>query len=102
MIASNDFLLPGMPHIDADSSLHDLGPVELNHPVQDINGDGILDTATDATDDGLVVVTDTDLDGLADHIAVVDGDGEFASWEYHQDLAGGDRWEQVDRGRVGE
>ena len=99
MIASsNDFLLPGMPHVDADTSFHDLGHVALHHPTQDLDGDGILDTSTGATDDGLVVVTDTDHDGFADHVSIVDGDGQYASWEFHQGADGHEHWEQIDHG----
>ncbi len=105
MIASNDFLsphLPNIPHIDASSSLDGLGPVELEHPTQDIDGDGTFDTTTTSTDDGVIVATDTDLDGYADHLTIVENGGEFASWEFHHNLDGEAHWERIDHGKLGE
>ncbi|KAA0016306.1 DUF6802 family protein [Antrihabitans cavernicola] len=102
MIASNDFLLPDLPHIDASSSLDDLGAVALDHPTQDIDGDGTPDTNTITVDDSLVVVSDIDLDGFADHLSVVDHTGEFASWQFTQGADGEPHWEQTDHGRLGE
>ncbi len=102
MIASNESLLPHLPHIDASSSLAGLGPVELEHPTQDIDGDGTLDTTTTSSDDGVIVATDTDLDGYADHLTIVEGGGDFASWEFHHNLDGEPHWERTDHGKLGE
>ena len=100
MVESNDFLLPGLEHVDAATSLVDLGAVELDEPTQDIDGDGTLDTVTAHTDESMIVATDTDHDGGADHITVVDGDGDYAQWEFTE---GTDpQWQQVDHGKLGE
>ena len=101
MIATDNFLLPDLPHIDASSSLDDLGSVAMEHPTQDIDGDGTLDTNTVTVDHSMVVATDTDLDGFADHLAVVDPSGEYASWQFEPGPDGEAHWVQSDHGRLG-
>lgn len=98
----DDFVLPGVEHLDAATSLLGLGAVELDQPTLDIDGDGTLDSATLHLDDAMVVATDVDHDGLADHLTVVDSDGEFAQWEYSEELDGTGHWRQVDHGRLGD
>jgi hypothetical protein len=102
MVTSDAFSLPELSDVHAVSGLGDLGAVDLHHPTVDLDGDGVLDSATLTGDDSLVVVTDTDLNGTADELTVVDDSGEFASWQYevHGDGAGG--WTEIGRGRVGE
>ncbi|NMN95693.1 DUF6802 family protein [Antrihabitans stalactiti] len=101
MVTSNEFSVPDITHADGSTSLENLGPVELNHPTQDIDGDGTMDTATVESDEALIVMTDTDLDGYADHVTVVDDSGEFAAWEFRHDENGGVRWERTDHGNLG-
>ncbi len=91
-----------LPHIDADTSLDGHGPIELTHPTQDIDGDGVLDTATTQTDDGFLVVTDVDHDGVVDHLTAIDRDGAYASWEYRVDAHGQTHWERTDHGKLAE
>ena len=102
MMATADFLLPDLPHIDAGSSLDDLGVVALEHPTQDIDGDSTPETATVTVDDAFVVVSDMDHDGYADHLTVVEHSGEFAAWEFSTDAEGEPMWQQSDAGRIGE
>ncbi|MCP2317631.1 hypothetical protein APR12_002977 [Nocardia amikacinitolerans] len=102
MITSGEF--PGMdlPDIDASTPLDGLGAVELNHPTQDINADGILDSITTQGDDAMQVWTDYDHDGLADHVTVVEKDGDYAAWEFHRHPDGSSEWVRTDQGKIGE
>ncbi|MBJ8339277.1 hypothetical protein JGU71_10285 [Antrihabitans sp. YC3-6] len=101
MIASNEF--PGIPELtDASTPLENLGAVELDTPGHDIDADGTLDTETFRTDDAFVVATDTDLDGFADHLTIVDTDGDFAAWEFHHSEDGETHWKRTDNGKLGE
>ncbi|MCP2277105.1 DUF6802 family protein [Nocardia amikacinitolerans] len=102
MITSGEF--PGMdlPDIDASTPLDGLGAVELNHPTQDINADGILDSITTQGDDAMQVWTDYDHDGLADHVTVVEKDGDYAAWEFHRHPDGSSEWKRTDQGKIGE
>ncbi|MCP2289260.1 hypothetical protein SAMN04244553_4967 [Nocardia amikacinitolerans] len=102
MITSGEF--PGMdlPDIDASTPLDGLGAVELNHPTQDINADGILDSVTTQGDDAMQVWTDYDHDGLADHVTVVEKDGDYAAWEFHRHPDGSSEWKRTDQGKIGE
>ncbi|PTR23546.1 hypothetical protein C8K36_109128 [Rhodococcus sp. OK519] len=95
--------MPG-PEIDPDTFGADSGAVRLTDVAFDIDGDGVLDTQTLEVDDALVVATDTDGDGSADHIVIVgsgvDG-GEYSAWEFHRDADGRERWECTDGGTLG-
>lgn len=102
MVTSGEFPGLDMPDLDASSSLDGLGPVELSHPTQDIDGDGVLDTYTDTTDDAMNVWTDTDLDGYADQATIVEKDGDYSAWEYHRHPDGTSEWVRTDQGKVGE
>ncbi|WP_068274650.1 DUF6802 family protein [Aldersonia kunmingensis] len=102
MVTSDAFSLTELSGIDATSELGDLGAVDLQHPTIDLDGDGVLDTATLSDGDSLLVVTDTDLDGLADELTAVDDDGVFASWRYEVGADGVDGWTEINHGRVGE
>ncbi|WP_459547974.1 DUF6802 family protein [Nocardia sp. X0981] len=97
MPASGEF-----PGLDASSSPDGLGPVEMETPTQDLDGDGILDTFTATGPESMSVWTDTDADGFADHLKVVEYDGDFSAWEYHRNPDGSGEWRQTDRGKVGE
>ncbi|MEV0337575.1 DUF6802 family protein [Nocardia sp. NPDC050713] len=102
MITSGEF--PGMdlPDIDASTPLDGLGAVELNQPTQDINADGILDSITTQGDDAMQVWTDYDHDGFADHVTVVEKDGDYAAWEFHRHPDGSSEWVRTDQGKIGE
>lgn len=86
------------PDIDPDEFGAESGAVSLTGAAFDIDGDGILDTQSFEVDDALVVATDTDADGDADHVTIVDGDGEYSAWEFHRDADGREHWELVDEG----
>ncbi|WP_040792077.1 DUF6802 family protein [Nocardia paucivorans] len=102
MVVPSEFPGVDTSGLDASSSLEGLGPVELTHPTQDIDGDGIPDTIT-AIDGGVSSVwTDTDLDGLADRASIVDSDGDYSSWEYHRNPDGTGEWRKTDQGTLGE
>lgn len=100
MVTSGEFPGMDMPDLDTSSSLDGLGPVELGHPTQDIDGDGALDTVT-TTGDPMNVWTDTDLDGFADQATAVENDGDYAAWEYHRHPDGTSEWVRTDQGTVG-
>ncbi|WP_067818879.1 DUF6802 family protein [Nocardia inohanensis] len=101
MVTSGD--LPGLelPNLDAHSELGALGAVELEHPTQDIDGDGQLDTVTTNSDHAMHVWTDLDHDGYADHVTVVDSGGDYAAWEFHHHPDGTTEWVRTDEGRLG-
>ncbi|WP_431964195.1 DUF6802 family protein [Nocardia sp. bgisy134] len=102
MITSGEF--PGMdlPDIDASTPLGGLGAVELDQPTQDINADGILDSITTQGDDAMQVWTDYDHDGFADHVTVVEKDGDYAAWEFHRHPDGSSEWVRTDQGKLGQ
>jgi hypothetical protein len=102
MVTSDAFSLPELSHVDAVSGLGDLGAVDLHHPSVDLDGDGVLDSATLTGHDSLLVITDTDLDGTADELTVVDDSGEFASWQYEVRNDGAGGWTEIGHGWVGE
>ncbi|MEU6187713.1 DUF6802 family protein [Nocardia sp. NPDC047038] len=101
MVTSGD--LPGLdlPHVDAHSELGGLGAVELHHPTQDIDQDGLLDSVTITGDDAMQVWTDVDHDGFADHVKVVEKDGDYTAWEFHRHPDGTSEWIRTDQGRLG-
>ncbi len=78
-------------------------------PTADLDGDGILDTVvadSAATEvgifagEGLLVATDTDLDGYTDRLTAIEDDGEYGVWELHRELDGTTRWTRVDQGNL--
>nr|WP_235871241.1 DUF6802 family protein [Rhodococcus spongiicola] len=102
MITTDELAADG-PEIDPDdfgteSGAVDLDSFDLTSAVYDVDGDGILDTQTYELDDAMIVATDTDGDGDADHLTIVDSGGEYSAWEFHRDAAGRERWEQIDEG----
>ncbi|MFE3188635.1 DUF6802 family protein [Nocardia sp. NPDC059240] len=101
MVTSGD--LPGLdlPDFDAHSALDALGAVELAHPTQDLDGDGLLDTVTTGTDHAMQVWTDLDHDGYADHVTVVDTGGDYSAWEFHHNPDGTTAWVRTDEGHLG-
>lgn len=99
---SEEFSGIGTPSLGASSSMDGLGPVEMETPTQDIVTDGILDTFVTNGPDSMNVWTDTDLDGYADQLSVVDGDGDYAAWEYHRNPDGTGEWRQTEQGKLGE
>lgn len=101
MVNSAEFPGIDLPDVDAGSPLHDLGEVALAHPAHDIDGDGALDSITESDEHGMRVWTDTDRDGLADHLTVVEKDGDYAAWEFHHHPDGTSEWVRTDRGRLG-
>ncbi len=102
MVNSGD--LPGldMPDVDAHSDLGGLGAVELHHPTQDLDGHGIPDAETVQGPHSMDVWSDLDHDGFADHLTVVDNDGDYSAWEFHHNPDGTSEWVRTDQGRVGE
>ncbi|WP_327143811.1 DUF6802 family protein [Nocardia sp. NBC_01327] len=101
MVTSGD--LPGLdlPNLDSHSELGALGAVELAHPTQDIDGDGLPDTVTTNSDHAMHVWTDMDHDGYADHVTVVDTGGDYSAWEFHHHPDGSSEWVRTDEGRLG-
>jgi arginine deiminase len=101
MIDSGD--LPGldMPNVDAHSDLGHLGSVEMHHPTQDLSGDGLPDTETVEGTHSMDVWTDMDHDGFADHLTVVDNDGDYSAWEFHHNSDGTTEWVRTEQGRIG-
>ncbi|MGW5105690.1 DUF6802 family protein [Nocardia sp. NPDC004123] len=101
MVTSGD--LPGLelPDLDAHTELGGLGAVELSHPTQDLDADGLLDTVTTSTDHAMQVWTDLDHDGYADHVTVVDSGGDFSAWEFHHNPDGTTEWVRMDVGHLG-
>ncbi|MGW4529435.1 DUF6802 family protein [Nocardia sp. NPDC004340] len=101
MVTSGD--LPGLdlPGLDAHSELGGLGAVELSHPTQDLDADGLADTVTTGTAHAMQVWTDLDHDGYADHVTVVDSDGDYAAWEFHHNSDGTTAWVRTDGGHLG-
>ena len=95
--------LPGMhlPDVDAHSDLGGLGAVELHDTTQDIDADGILDSDTVQDPAGTDIWTDTDHDGLADHVSTIDHDGAYGAWEFHQHPDGTSEWVRTDQGELG-
>lgn len=91
-----DFL-PGVEDVfEVDGAM-----VDLSAPTVDIDGDGVLDTRTAKVDDRLVVVTDTDLDGLGDRVTWVDSQGAFECWQLAERVAEEAlRWQLVERGEL--
>ncbi|MBF6212490.1 hypothetical protein IU433_18770 [Nocardia puris] len=102
MITSGEFPGLDLPDIDTSSSLGGLGAVELNHPTQDIDGDGILDSITTQGEDAMQVWTDFDQDGIADQVTIVENDGDYAAWEFHRHPDGSSEWKRTDQGKIGE
>lgn len=102
MPLSGEFSGIGMPGFEAASSMDDAGPVEMQTPTEDLVTDGILDTFVTTGPDSTSVWTDTDLDGYADQLSVVENDGDFSAWEYHRNPDGTGDWRQTDQGRLGE
>ncbi|MEU1429235.1 DUF6802 family protein [Nocardia sp. NPDC005746] len=101
MVTSGD--LPGLdlPELDAHSELGGLGAVELSHPTQDLDADGLADTVTTGTAHAMQVWTDLDHDGYADHVTVVDSGGDYAAWEFHHNSDGTTAWVRADGGHLG-
>ncbi|MGV9663542.1 DUF6802 family protein [Nocardia niigatensis] len=101
MVTSGD--LPGLelPDLDAHTELGGLGAVELAHPTQDLDGDGLLDTVTTTTEHAMQVWTDLDHDGYADHVTVVDSGGDYSGWEFHHNPDGTTEWVRMDEGHLG-
>ncbi|MBW0271451.1 hypothetical protein ATM97_11875 [Nocardia sp. MH4] len=101
MVTSGDIPGLGLPDIDAHSPLGGLGPVELHTPSQDLDGDGVVDSLTDATPHDTTIWSDYDHDGFADHVTVVEADGDYAAWEYHRHPDGTSEWRRTDQGNLG-
>ncbi|MGK8507117.1 DUF6802 family protein [Nocardia asiatica] len=73
----------------------------MHHPTQDIDQDGLLDSMTITGDDAMQVWTDVDHDGFADHVKVVEKDGDYTAWEFHRHPDGTSEWIRTDQGRLG-
>ncbi|MFQ6324536.1 DUF6802 family protein [Nocardia sp. NBC_01009] len=102
MVTSGEFPGLDLPGVDASSSLEGLGPVELHHPTQDIDGDGALDTVTTSGPEAMQVWSDYDHDGVADQVTVVEKDGDYAAWEFHHNPDGTSGWVRTDHGKIGQ
>ncbi|MEV6273842.1 DUF6802 family protein [Nocardia sp. NPDC051832] len=101
MVIPGEFSGLDLPTIDAHTSLDGLGAVELNNPTQDINGDGYFDSVTTTGEEAMQVWSDFDNDGIADHVKVVEKDGDYAAWEFHQHPDGTQEWVRTDEGTLG-
>lgn len=108
-----------LPGLDGAAPLVD-GYLDLSAPTIDIDGDGVLDTLSFHLDGRVVVVTDTNLDGLGDRVTWVDSEGAYECWQFveraeaqlegtqlegaHGDGGGpgpgGVGWQRVDHGSV--
>ncbi|WP_019929458.1 DUF6802 family protein [Nocardia sp. BMG111209] len=99
MITSEDLSGPDPSTVDAHTDLGGLGAVEL-HPTQDLGGPA--DTETVHGDHSLDIWTDLDHDGLADHVTIVDTDGDYSAWEFHHHADGTTEWVRTDRGHLGD
>ncbi|MFD3705098.1 DUF6802 family protein [Nocardia sp. NPDC058658] len=51
-------------------------------------------------DDKTSIWSDYDHDGLADHVTVVEEDGDYAAWEYHRHPDGTSEWRKTDQGNL--
>lgn len=65
-------------------------------PDIDRDSDGVLDTATVSTADGMAVLTDHDGDGRADAVTTIDRDGR---WQVYERAA--NTWETGRSGTIG-
>lgn len=107
MIADG-FLIPepsDLETADSGSAEFDAGTVaalaDVTAFTHDIDRDGILDTRTFTVGEALVVATDLDVDGQVDHLTAFGRDGDYASWQFHREADGTERWERIDHGRLG-
>jgi hypothetical protein len=75
----------------------------------DLDGDGVAETVVvdseswgvgDEWGEGLVVATDSDLDGSCDRLSVFADDGRYGVWEYRRELEGSGRWSRLDTGNL--
>ncbi|WP_257014712.1 DUF6802 family protein [Rhodococcus sp. ACPA1] len=80
MATTESFLVPDVPDLDPNTFGHDSGAVTLTDPTHDIDGDGVLDTQTVDAGDAVVVASDLDSDGEADHLRMIHEDGAYSSW----------------------
>lgn len=80
--------------VDAPSQKED---VDAGKATVDMNHDGKNDTAVQTRDDGTVVgYTDTDGDGKADVITIIEADGDVTIGEH----TGEDQWTDVEHGHI--
>ena len=109
-MAAEEFLTPSS-HDDVvagavSGGFLDAGPLDMDQATLDVDGDGILDTVVDSFHTGheaaMFVATDTDQDGTADTLKVINGSGAYTSYEYEADATGHPRWHEVDRGKLAE
>ncbi|MDQ6657435.1 MAG: hypothetical protein M3Z00_04275 [Actinomycetota bacterium] len=70
--------------------------IDLGPPNQDMNGDGVPESAVHTGDDHLLIVSDTDADGAADHVIDIDAATGHARWIT---IAAGE-WVEEQRGHV--
>jgi hypothetical protein len=98
---AESFLVPDVPSFNPDTFGEDSGAVVLTAPTHDIDGDGLLDTQTFESGNALVVVSDMDGDGDADHLTTISDNGAYASWEFHRGTDGVAQWKQTDDGTLG-
>jgi hypothetical protein len=75
--------------------------VELDHPTQDLSGHGHPDTETVHGSHAMEVWTDTHHDGHADHVTIMDNDGDYSAWEFHHNPDGTSEWVRTDHGHIG-
>ncbi|MEV0945278.1 DUF6802 family protein [Rhodococcus sp. NPDC049939] len=100
-MATEGFVVPDVLCMDPDTFGHDAGAVALTDPAYDVDDDGLLDTQTFTTERAVVIASDMDADGDADHVTVIAEDGAYASWEFHRDGNGVINWERTDEGALG-
>lgn len=71
---------------------------DLGSSLWDTDHDGIGDTASLHTSEGLSVVADVDEDGVADRVTTFGPDGTYETWSR---APGGAHWQLVEHGKVG-
>ncbi|MFZ2176767.1 MAG: DUF6802 family protein [Rhodococcus sp. (in: high G+C Gram-positive bacteria)] len=101
MATAESFPIVDVPDLDPYTFGHDSGAVTLTDLTHDIDGDGILDTQTFDAGKSVVIASDMDGDGDADHVTTIHEDGAYAAWEFRRGDDGIVRWDQTDGGVLG-
>lgn len=99
MIAMDGMLGPEMPSEDAV----DGGPEAVTAQVSeafDLDRDGMFETRVLHTQEGVVVRTDLDGDGVTDTFTSFGRDGHYESWEIFREANGRGRWEMSESGEL--
>lgn len=88
---------PGVaPHIELTAP--GIDGMDLGAPDQDLDGDGVAESVAVRAEDGhLLIVSDTDADGVADHLVDVDPDTGEAHW---MTIGADGQWTETQHGHV--